>query len=83
MKKNDIVYESPDNGTTVYARKIGETVRHLQDNDPNYLKYLKEQEIYHRWERLKPIVYMAETDPTLNDAINKVEMLYALKKTQR
>ena len=43
MKKNDIVYESPDNGTTVYARKIGETVRHLQDNDPNYLKYLKEQ----------------------------------------
>lgn len=80
MKKHDVVYESPDNGNTVYARKLGETVIHSIHIDP---KWLKEQELYHRWERLKPAVYMADNDPTLNDAISKVEMLYALKKTQK
>lgn len=74
------IYESPDGGKTVYSRKSGEAVRFLHYLDP---AYEKEQEISRRWINLKEAVFMADTDPTLNDAINKVEMLYALKKKER
>lgn len=82
MMKSDekLIFESPDGGKTVYARKIGETVRHLHWVDP---VYKKEQELFTRWEKLKEAVYMADSDTTLNDAISKVEMLYALKKKER
>jgi hypothetical protein len=76
-----IIYESPDGGKTVYARKSGEppNSRTLHSIDP---VWKKEQEIKLRWANLKEAVYMADTDPTLNDAISKVEMLYDLKKEQ-
>jgi hypothetical protein len=74
-----IIYESPDGGKTVYARKPGETVRHLHSVDP---VWQKEQELQIRWVNLKEAVFMADSDPTLNDAISKVEMLYALKKKE-
>ena len=74
-----IIYESPDGGKTVYSRKSGEPAisRTLHSIDP---AYKKEQELKLRWANLKEAVYMADTDTTLNDAITKVEMLYALKK---
>lgn len=72
-----IIYESPDGGKTVYSRKAGETVRHLHSVDP---AWQKEQELQVRWVNLKPAVFMADSDPTLDDAIKKVEMLYLLKK---
>ena len=75
-----IIYESPDGGKTVYARKPGETVRQLHRVDT---VWQKEQELNVRWASLKEAVYMADSDPTLNDAISKVEMLYALKKKER
>ena len=75
-----IIYESPDGGKTVYSRKPGETVRQLHSVDP---LWQKEQELNVRWARLKEAVYMADSDPTINDAISKVEMLYALKKKER
>lgn len=74
-----IIYESPDGGKTVYARKPGETVRHLHSVDP---VWQKEQELSVRWVNLKPAVFMADSDPTLDDAIKKVEMLYLLKKDE-
>ena len=82
MMKNDeaLIYESPDGGKTVYARRLGETVRHLHYVDP---AYKKEQELFLRWEALKEAVYMADSDPTLNDAISRVEMIYLLKKGER
>jgi hypothetical protein len=74
-----IIYESPDGGKTVYSRKSGEPVssRTLHSIDP---AYKKEQELKLRWANLKDIVFLADTDPTLNDALTKLEMLYALKK---
>lgn len=72
-----VIYESPDGGKTVYARKSGETVRQVHSVDP---KHQKEQALNLRWVNLKEAVYMADTDITLNDAINKVEILYAIKK---
>lgn len=74
-----IIYESPDGGKTVYARKPGETVRHLHSVDP---AWQKEQALNVRWANLKEAVFMADTDPTLDDAISKVEMLYTLKKSE-
>jgi hypothetical protein len=76
-----IIYESPDGGKTIYSRKSGEphNSRTLHSIDP---VWKKEQEIKLRWANLKEAVYMADTDPTLNDAISKVEMLYDLKKEQ-
>lgn len=75
-----LIFESPDGGKTVFSRKPGETTRHLHYIDP---VWKKEQELSARWTNLKPAVFMADTDPTLNDAISKVEMLYALKKKER
>jgi len=74
------IYESPDGGKTVYSRKNGETVRSLYYEDPSVKK---EQELTRRWANLKEAVFMADSDPTLNDAISKVEMLYALKRKEQ
>lgn len=80
MKRDDkLIFESPNGGKTVYARKSGETERHLHWEDPFWKK---EQELSTRWLKLKEAVYIADNDPTLNDAISKVEMLYALKKKE-
>ena len=76
-----LIYESPDGGKTVYSRKMGEPVtsRQLHSVDP---VWQKEQELQVRWVNLKPAVFMADSDPTLDDAIKKVEMLYLLKKDE-
>lgn len=72
-----IIYESPDGGKTVYSRKSGETVRHLQQNltDP---AWLKEQELTARWVSLKEAVMM--DDPAINELISKIRVLVELKK---
>ena len=69
-----IIYESPDGGKTVYSRKSGETVRtHLPDP-----VWEKEQELSTRWAKLKEAVFM--DDPTINDLIDKIEVLVRLKR---
>ena len=77
MTDEVLVYESPDGGKTVYARKRGSLERHLVYEDP---VWKREQSITERWMKLKAAVFMADSDPTINDAINKVELLYTLKK---
>jgi hypothetical protein len=76
-----IIYESPDGGKTVYSRKSGEPAnsRTLHSIDP---AWQKEQELKLRWANLKEAVYMADSNPTLNDAISKVETLYVLLKKE-
>ena len=73
------IYESPDGGKTVYSRKSGETVRTLHWEDP---VAKKQAEQTRRWANLKEAVIMADDDPTLNDALEKLELLYALKKKE-
>jgi hypothetical protein len=74
-----IIYESNDGGKTVYSRKSGETDRTLYHQDP---MHKKEAELTERWFKLKEIVFHADNDPTLNDALEKLEILYALKKKE-
>lgn len=70
-----LIYESPDGGKTIYAREHGSSDRQLVHVDP---AWGKERELTERWKKLKGAVFM--DDPTINDAISKVEMLYVLKK---
>lgn len=72
-----VIYESPDGGKTVYSRKSGETSRTLHSIDP---AYKKEQELNARWAGLKEAVFMTDSDPAMNDLIEKVEIYYRLKK---
>jgi hypothetical protein len=71
------IYESPDGGKTVYSRKSGEAVRQLESRltDPTWLK---EKELTERWASLKQAVFM--DDSTINDLIEKIEVLMKLKK---
>ena len=77
VSDDKLIYESPNGGKTVYARKHGSSERHVVYEDP---VWKKEQELNERWMKLKSAVYMADTDKSLDDAISKVEMLYVLKK---
>jgi len=74
------IYESPDGGKTVYSRRGGDVSRTLIHEDP---VYKKEAELTSRWANLKEAVLMADDDPTINDALEKLEVVYALKKKER
>ena len=74
-QQEGVVYESPDGGQTIYARKCGESDRVL-------IHESLEIRSKKRWHKLKEVVELAETDITLNDQLSKLEMLYALKKTE-
>lgn len=70
-----IIYESPDGGKTVYSRKSGSSDRTLikEDTSQHYMK---------KWYEWKEILKLAETEPTLANAINKAEMLYVILKKE-
>ena len=68
-----MIYESPDGGRTIYSRDIGSIEKKLIYESSEIL-------ISRRWTDLQDIIKLAETEPSLNDAIEKVEMLYALLK---
>lgn len=70
-----LVYESPDGGQTIYARKQGSPDRTL-------IHQSMEARANLRWYKLKEIVHLAQTDPVINDALSKLEMLYVLKKEE-
>ena len=71
-----IIYESPDGGKTVYSRKSGSSARTLikEDTTQNYIT---------KWYEWKEILKLAETEPSLANAINKAEMLYVLLKKEQ
>ena len=73
IKDESIVYESPDNGQTIYARKHGSSDRILVYESA-------ETRANKRWYKLKEVVHMAQHDPVIEDALSKLEMVYVLKK---
>jgi len=70
-----IIYESPDGGKTVYSRKSGSSDRTMivEDTTQNYIT---------KWYQWKEILKLAETEPSLANAISKAEMLYVLLKKE-
>lgn len=70
-----IVYESPDGGKTIYSRKSGSADRSLVQEDP-------ENKITKRWLVWKDILKLSETEPSLHNAIEQAEIVYALIKKE-
>jgi len=70
-----IIYESPDGGKTVYSRKSGSSDHTMikEDTTQNYIT---------KWYQWKEILKLAETEPSLANAINKAEMLYVILKKE-
>ena len=70
-----VIYESPDGGKTVYSRKSGSSDRTMikEDTSQSYIT---------KWYEWKEILKLAETEPTLANAINKAEMLYVILKKE-
>jgi hypothetical protein len=71
-KQPEEIYESPDQGLTVYARTIGSTER-----IPVYSKY---QPWVERWSNSQDMFKAAQDNPALDDLLKKAEMIYALTK---
>lgn len=73
------IYESPDGGRTVYARRPGSKTRELHMQDPELVKELAEIERQKRWQE----IFEARSANTgLNDMCEKIEMFYALLNTK-
>ena len=70
-----VIYESPDGGKTVYARKPGDTTRTLHSIDE---LVAKEQRLASKCTKLKDAVYL--DDPAINDLLSQIEVLLELKK---
>ena len=73
------IFESPDGGRTVYSRKSGSTDRTLVSKDP---QLVLEEEMAAKWVQWKDILKLSKDNPTLADAIERVEVLYALIKEE-
>jgi len=71
------VFESPDGGRTVYARKPGDSKRELHWQDPNLQQELKELEQQKRWVD----IFSARRDNVELDRLcEQVEIIYELAR---
>jgi len=74
------IYESPDGGRTVYARRPGATQRSLYSQDPNLQLELAELEREKRW---VDIFGARKLNPELDRLCEQVEILYELRKESK
>jgi hypothetical protein len=74
------IFESPDGGRTVYARRPGTTTRELHWQDPKLQMELKELEREKRW---VDIFGARKNDPELDRLCEQIEILYELSKEQQ
>jgi hypothetical protein len=71
------IFESPDGGRTVYARRPGQTERTLHWQDPVLQRELEELESQKRWVD----IFQARRDNlALNQLCEQVEILYELSR---
>jgi len=71
------VYESPDNGDTIYRRKVGEKERELHsvsEEKKTLLDQIKESKLWGDIHRA------ALTNPALQEALDRVKVIYYLSK---
>lgn len=71
------IYESPDGGRTVYARRPGSTERKIHWQDPAYQMELAELEQQKQWIN---IFQQRKDHPELDQLCEQVELYYALLK---
>jgi hypothetical protein len=71
------IFESPDGGRTVYARRPGSQHRELHSQDPQLQRELIELEQQKRW---VDIFGARQDNPELDRLCEQVEILYELSK---
>jgi hypothetical protein len=71
-----IIYEGQDGDKTIYSRKS-------RSSDRTMIKENTDQHYIAKWYEWKEILKLAETEPSLANAINKAEMVYALVKKEQ
>ena len=71
------IFESPDGGRTVYARRPGSTKRELHYQDPNLQRELAELENQKRW---VDIFQARDNNAELDHLCEQVEILYELSR---
>ena len=74
------IYESPDGGRTVYARRSGSNKRELYSQDPGLQLELAELEREKRW---VDIFGARKTNAELNRLCEQVEILYKLSQKEQ
>jgi hypothetical protein len=71
------IYESPDGGKTVYARKSGQKDRYLHSIDPDTAKQLAKVADDLMWNEIRE---MAEDNEALQKALDNAILIYKLSK---
>ena len=71
------IYESPDGGETVYARETGQTERVMIGQSYNAKSFHERLIEDKMWGQIRRA---AETNPTLQDALDRAIMIYNLSK---
>jgi hypothetical protein len=71
------IYESPDGGETVYARESGSTERIMIGQSTRAKSLIKEIRENELWVDIRQ---MAETNPTLQEALERAKIIYHLSK---
>jgi len=71
------IYESPDGGDTVYARESGSTERTMIGQNIRAKRLMEEVRENQLWGEIRR---MAETNPTLQDALDRAKIIYHLSK---
>lgn len=79
MTRSDLIYESPDKGETIYARKAGSTERVLLSMSEKAWSRINEQEQAEVW---KDIRELAKTNPSLNNVMDRLLVVYNLIKKE-
>jgi hypothetical protein len=74
------IFESPDGGRTVYARRPGDTNRTMYSRDPDLQQELKELESQKRW---VDIFQARQDNPELDHLCEQVEILYELARNTK
>jgi len=71
------IYESPDGGRTVYARRPGSNHKEVHLKDPAIDKELAELKNQEKWQM---ILAERKNNAELNELLEKAEILYELSK---
>ena len=73
-QRETYIYESPDNGDTIYRRPFGTNQRELVREGPLHKQMLRSQ----LW---RGIFQAAESDPVLQEMLDKIEVYHQLKNS--
>jgi hypothetical protein len=74
------IHESPDGGRTIYAREFGTTERRLVGYSPDMIEQLEKKDREFQW---LAILDLAEKTPALQEAVDRVKVIYELSKEQK